>query len=81
MTRFKPYSCGVLICGLMWQPVETDGDGDGTVNLMSLQVCELWNSTQSEPVTSMVFEGISHSDMISNSTAVQAVVAIIQALG
>lgn len=51
-------------------PVVTMADGDGTVNVDSLRVCEQW-----EGATVTTFVGVDHSDMIMNATVVAAVVS------
>ena len=55
------------------QPVTTNGDGDGTVNVRSLQLCEVWGSTQQEAVTVHTFQNVAHADMIKEDGVIQVV--------
>jgi hypothetical protein len=54
------------------------GDGDGTVNVRSLRVCEDWTATQSEPVHVLTYSGVTHSGMISDARVIQALLAAVQ---
>merc|ERR1711865_1065515 len=50
-------------------PEITNGDGDGTVNDFSLKLCERWMDAgaQSRSARVVRFNGIAHSDMLSDS--------------
>jgi len=61
-------------------PEEIDGDGDGTVNIDSLSVCAQWASTQNETVSTMTFDGVDHTGMITNATSIASVVKILKSL-
>lgn len=47
-----------------WKYNEIDGDGDGTVNLESLQACKLFANQQTKPVYVREFEGIDHIEIL-----------------
>ena len=55
------------------------GDGDGSVNLLSSEVCLKWKNEQSEPFTAETFPGIDHGQMVANTTVLQAVANIVGA--
>ena len=55
------------------------GDGDGTVNLLSSEVCLKWRNEQSEPFNTATFPGIDHGQMVVNTTVLQAVANIVGA--
>ena len=42
------------------------GDGDGVVNLLSLQVCLNWRNEQSQPFNVTTFPGIDHAQIITD---------------
>ncbi|OAD52278.1 Group XV phospholipase A2 [Eufriesea mexicana] len=42
------------------------GDGDGTVNLRSLEGCKYWQGKQEQKVYSQAFPGINHMDILRN---------------
>jgi lysophospholipase-3 len=48
------------------EPVMKYGNGDGSVNEVSLQVCHLWKGQQVQPVNIKAFFGISHFSMTTN---------------
>lgn len=48
---------------------EVYGDGDGTVNLESLQACEGFASEQEKPVYTRMFKGVDHIDILRGSEA------------
>jgi len=52
------------------------GDGDGTVHLAGLQVCEDWPNT-----TVLKFENVSHVGIMTASVSFEAIVSSIRALG
>ena len=41
-------------------PIISWGDGDGTVNLRSLEACQLWQGQQHHPVKTMMWPGAEH---------------------
>ena len=49
------------------------GDGDGTVNLLSSEVCLKWAREQSQPFFSQTFPGVNHGQMVVNETVLQAI--------
>jgi len=56
------------------------GDGDGTVNIRSLEGCLKWRKTQSQPVHHQVFEKVNHLDMLRTEEPTQNVADIIASL-
>merc|ERR1712179_361236 len=56
------------------------GDGDGTVNIRSLQGCLKWKDKQSQPVHHKVFEKVNHLDMLRTEEPTQNVADIIENL-
>ena len=42
------------------------GDGDGTVNLRSLNACKSWRSKQSQAVNIKIFSGVDHMRILSD---------------
>ena len=55
------------------------GDGDGSVNLLSSEVCLKWKNEQSEPFFTETFPGIDHGQMVADTTVLQAVANIVGA--
>lgn len=55
------------------QPSFKYGDGDGTVNLRSLQVCSEWTSKQTSQVTVRAFPAVTHSNMVKDINVLKAV--------
>lgn len=48
------------------RPKITYGDGDGTVNLMSLQACQSWSKKQKEPFFYRNFTSVDHMTILSD---------------
>ncbi|KAK7601458.1 hypothetical protein V9T40_008899 [Parthenolecanium corni] len=48
---------------------QVKGDGDGTVNLNSLQKCKQWKSQQKEPFHEIPFMNVNHMNMTTDETA------------
>lgn len=59
------------------QPKTISGDGDGTVNIMSLRACERWKGKQSYPVTTRGYSGVEHVDTIRNDDVIKYVDAVV----
>ena len=54
------------------------GDGDGTVNLVELEVCLKWGKgEQSAPFESKTFKKVKHGEMVTDSTVLKAVEKIV----
>jgi len=51
-------------------PQKTMGDGDGTVYLESLKLCERWATSSSVAFRSRVFENIAHADMLKSDDVI-----------
>merc|ERR1712106_4056 len=56
------------------------GDGDGTVNIRSLEGCLKWRKKQTQPVHHQVFEKVNHLDMLRTEEPTQNVADIIASL-
>ncbi|KAF5739484.1 lecithin-cholesterol acyltransferase-like 1 [Tripterygium wilfordii] len=57
------------------QPEIVYGDGDGTVNMVSLLALEsLWKNVKNQPVKVIRIEGVTHTDILSNDVAVDEIV-------
>jgi len=68
-----------------WWPFPSDpdlvkGDGDGTVNIRSLEGCLKWRGQQPQPVHHQVFEKMNHLDMLRQEEPAQNVADIIAKL-
>ncbi|XP_068689342.1 lysosomal phospholipase A and acyltransferase-like [Montipora foliosa] len=48
------------------QPKVSYGNGDGTVNIRSLQACGKWNQRQPQPVTQQTYPSVNHNGVLSN---------------
>jgi len=59
------------------QPILVNGDGDGTVNRRSAELCHRYAHMQAEPVTSLPIEGTEHNGILSNPIALQYVVDLV----
>ena len=55
------------------------GDGDGSLNLLSSQVCLKWQNEQSEPFSTFTFPGVNHAQMVTNTEVLEAVADIVRA--
>lgn len=53
------------------KPKMTYGDGDGTVNLISLQACRGWVGQQSQPVMYKNFTSVDHMTILSDKQVLQ----------
>ena len=58
-------------------PSIVTGNGDGTVNDVSLQACSVWKQTQSYKVDALGFSGVDHVGMVKNYTVLQAILNIV----
>ena len=55
------------------------GDGDGSINLLSSQVCLKWQNEQSEPFSTLTFPGVNHTQMLIDTAVLEAVAEIVRA--
>ena len=55
------------------------GDGDGSVNFLSSQVCLKWQNEQSEPFSTVTFPGVNHAQMVANTAVLEAIAEIVGA--
>ena len=59
------------------QPEVITGDGDGTVNIHSLQACSRWKGKQSYDVSLQGFAGVEHVHTIKNDDIIQYIDKIV----
>ena len=64
--------------GAMRDPQILMGDGDGTVNLPSSEICLRWQSS-GYPFQTATFDRVNHGDMVTNETVLQRIGAIVGA--
>jgi len=74
-----------LTTGKSWWPFPkgpslVKGDGDGTVNIRSLEGCLKWKGSQKHDVHHKVFKGINHVDMLRRAESTGSVIDIIDGL-
>ncbi|XP_039049943.1 lecithin-cholesterol acyltransferase-like 1 isoform X2 [Hibiscus syriacus] len=63
------------------QPEVVYGDGDGTVNLVSLLALEsLWNDNKSQPLKVIGISGISHTSILEDNAALEQILAEISSI-
>lgn len=58
------------------QPSYNYGDGDGTVNIRSLELCKKWTGTAMK-LTTKQFPGVSHFDMVQDTSVLEALQSIV----
>ncbi|KAK7601461.1 hypothetical protein V9T40_008902 [Parthenolecanium corni] len=58
---------------------EVTGDGDGTVNLNSLQTCKQWKSQQKEPFHELAFMNVNHTSMTTDDTVIEYILKALHA--
>lgn len=58
-------------------PIVQNGDGDGTVNIRSLEYCRYWKNRQKKTVTYKKFNNVEHMQTVSNLEIVKHVTEII----
>ena len=61
-------------------PQVINGDGDGTVNIRSLEYCQYWKGRQKQDVTYQKFNKVEHMQTVSNENVVTQVIQIITGL-
>ena len=61
-------------------PVKVEGDGDGTVNIRSLELCKQWSNKQNQPVITKSFKRLDHSQIIKDKEVVEYVQNIVKAI-
>ena len=57
------------------------GNGDGTVNLLSSEVCLKWRNEQTEPFSTLTFSGVNHGQMVTSTDVLETVAEIVGAPG
>ena len=61
-------------------PKVTKGDGDGTVNLLSSEVCLKWKSEQKQRYKWQTFPGVNHMAIVKNVGVLDAVKEIVHSI-
>ncbi|XP_017889176.1 group XV phospholipase A2-like [Ceratina calcarata] len=69
------YKPGTSIEGI---PQLIPGDGDGTVNLRSLEACKYWQGKQKQKVYSQVFPGLNHMDILKNNSVLNYIQTVLK---
>lgn len=69
------YKPGTSIEG---SPQLVPGDGDGTVNLRSLQGCKYWRGKQKRNVYSQAFPGVNHMDILRNTSVLNYIKTVLK---
>lgn len=69
------YKPGTSIEGI---PQLVPGDGDGTVNLRSLEGCKYWQGKQKQKVYSQTFPGVDHMEILRNINVLTYIRTILQ---
>ena len=59
-------------------PVRQIGDGDGTVNIRSLEYCKQWSDKQSHPVITKSFKRLDHNHILMDKQVVEYVKDIVK---
>jgi len=54
------------------------GNGDGTVNIRSLEMCKKWSDEQTKPVIAKSFMKLDHNHILKDPKVVEYVKGIIQ---
>ncbi|KAK0425815.1 hypothetical protein QR680_009403 [Steinernema hermaphroditum] len=72
MQIVKLFASGYKWTTTDYQPTTVFGDGDGTVNLRSLELCRRWNpaSNAGKTVTSYAFDGADHMGILADARTV-----------
>lgn len=68
------YKPGTSIDGT---PQLISGDGDGTVNLRSLEGCKHWQGKQKQKVYSQAFPGVDHMDILRNNNVLSYIKTVL----
>jgi len=61
-----------------YDPEFVNGDGDGTVNIRSLEGCLSWKGKQSQPIHHTKLEGMDHLGMLMEKELIENVAEIIK---
>lgn len=62
-------------------PTLINGDGDGTVNLRSLEACKFWKDKQSQRVYSQKFPNAEHMLILSNPNVLSYITQLVTKIG
>ena len=60
------------------KPVRKCGNGDGTVNIRSLEICKTWSDKQRKPVFTKSFEKLDHNNILKDEQVVEYVKDIVK---
>lgn len=60
------------------KPEHVYGDGDGTINIRSLKSCLFWKDKQKQQVVYKPFQGIEHSQMLSDRNVINYIKSVIE---
>ncbi|CAK9805558.1 Phospholipase A2 group XV [Anthophora quadrimaculata] len=69
------YKPGISIEGT---PQLISGDGDGTVNLRSLEGCKHWQGKQKRKIYSQVFPGVNHMNILKNTDVLSYIKTVLK---
>ncbi|KZC12915.1 PREDICTED: group XV phospholipase A2-like [Dufourea novaeangliae] len=69
------YKPGVSIEGT---PQLIPGDGDGTVNIRSLEACKHWQGKQKHKIYSQAFSGVNHMDILRNTNVLTYIETVLK---
>ncbi|XP_076751443.1 lysosomal phospholipase A and acyltransferase [Xylocopa sonorina] len=69
------YKPGTSIEGI---PQLISGDGDGTVNLRSLEACKYWQGKQKQKVYFQFFPGVNHMDILRNTNVLNYIRTVLK---
>jgi len=54
------------------------GDGDGTVNIRSLEACAHWQQSQKQKIYYQGFPGVDHTNILKNSSVLAYITTILK---
>uniref|UniRef100_A0A182QYF1 Phosphatidylcholine-sterol acyltransferase n=1 Tax=Anopheles farauti TaxID=69004 RepID=A0A182QYF1_9DIPT len=60
-------------------PVLKMGNGDGTVNIRSLEACKQWTTQQKQPITTKAFPGADHMSILADVNVIDNIVKLLLA--
>ena len=60
--------------------VKKEGDGDGTVNIRSLELCKQWSDKQNKPVITQSFKRLNHNQILKDKEVVKYIINVVKAI-
>lgn len=57
-----------------YSPQITEDDGDGTVNIRSLQACQLWKDKQEKPIAYQAFSHAEHNGILGDARLIRSLI-------